>query len=185
MSTSTSAARCSAGRVASAASTARRRSSASGALRRVVASASVAATSDPRSAVSSRSSGSALGAAYLRGPEPVEAGVDDDPVQPGGDGGVAAEDAGPAVRRDQAVLQAVGGVVGVAHGAQRDRPQPVAVAGEQHAEGVGVAGDVGGEQLGVGAVVRHGAAHPRTTTSAISPRKPPSTGGSEVSQTTT
>ena len=63
-------------------------------------------------------------------------------------------DAGAAVGRDHAVLQAVGGVVGVAHRAQGDRPQPVAVAGEQLAERLGVAGDVGGEQLGVGARVR-------------------------------
>ncbi len=35
---------------------------------------------------------------------------------------------GPAVRRDQPVLEAVGRVVGVAHGAHRDRPEPVAVA---------------------------------------------------------
>ena len=37
----------------------------------------------------------------------------------------------PAVRRDQAVLQAVGGVVRIAHGAQGHRPQPVAVPGEE------------------------------------------------------
>ena len=82
--------------------------------------------------------GQRLGAAYLRGPDPVQAGVDHDPVQPGGHRGLAAERARPAVRRDQAVLEAVGGVLGVAHGAQRDRPEPVAVAGEQHTEGVGV-----------------------------------------------
>ena len=156
MSTSTSAARCSAGSWPARrapARAARRRTRQVG---RVARSPAVARPSDPRSRVSSRSSGSALGPAYLRGAQPVEAGVDHDPVQPGRDGGLAAERPGPAVRRDQAVLQPVGGVLGVAHGAQRDRPEPVAVPGEEHAEGVGVAGDVRGEQLGVGRRSRSG-----------------------------
>ena len=90
------------------------------------------------------------GRAHLRGPHAVEAGVDDDPVQPGGDRGVAAEAPGPAVRRDQCVLQCVCGVLGVPGGAQRDRPQPVTVPGEQLPERVVVTGDVRGQQLLVG-----------------------------------
>ena len=67
--------------------------------------------------------GQRLGPAYLRGAQPVQAGVDHDPVQPGGDGGVAAEGPGPAVRRDQAVLEPVGGVLAVAHGAHARPPR--------------------------------------------------------------
>ena len=52
--------------------------------------------------------------------------------------------------------------------------------GEQLAERVGVAVDVGPQQVLVAAT-----RHARTTTSEISPRKPPSTAGSEVSQMTT
>ena len=62
-------------------------------------------------------------------------------------------DAGPPERRDHAVLQAVGGVLGVAHGAQGHRPEPVAVPAEQDAERVRVAVDVGLQQLGVGGLV--------------------------------
>ena len=105
--------------------------------------AGVADASEPRSRVLLEVVGQRLGPAYLRRAQPVEAGVDDDPVQPGRDGGVAAEGPGPAVRRDQAVLEPVGGVLAVAHRAQGDRPEPVAVPVEQDAERLGVAGDVG------------------------------------------
>ena len=91
---------------------------------------------------------------------------------------------GPAVRRDQAVLQPVGGVLGVAHRPQRHGPEPVAVPGEQLGEGVRVAVHVRAQQLGVGQV-GHAAGVPSTATSATAPRKPPSTGGSAVSQTVT
>ena len=107
---------------------------------------SVAERSEPAVAVLLEVVGQRLGPTYLRGAQAVEAGVDDDPVQPGRHRRVAAERPGPSVRRDQPVLQTVGGVLPVAHGAQRDRPQPVAVPGEQQPERVGVAGDVGGEQ---------------------------------------
>ena len=63
---------------------------------------------------------------------------------------------------------------------------------EEHAERVGVAVDVRPEQLGVGAwltspvtCVGHVVGVPSTATSATSPRNPPSTAGSEVSQTVT
>ena len=128
--------------------------------------------------------GQRLGAAYLGGPEPVEAGVDDHPVQPGGDRGVAAERPGPAVRRDQAVLQPVGGVVGVAHRAQGDRPEPVAVAGEEHPERVGVAGDVGREQVGV-AVAGSVVIRATIDLGDLAAEAVRRLAGSEVSQTTT
>ena len=46
-----------------------------------------------------------------------------------------------------------------------------------------VAGDVGGEQVGVAGLVGGPVAHPRTVTSATSPRNPSAMAGSEVSQT--
>ena len=146
MSTSTRAARWSSGSVARAASTAARRSWST--------ARSAGSTTPRRRRASPAAAGAALvevvgqrvGAADLATPEPVEAGVDHDPVQPGGHGGVAAVGVGAAERGDQRVLQRVGGLLGVAGGAQRDRPQPVAVPGEQHPEGVGVAVDVRAEQ---------------------------------------
>ena len=80
----------------------------------------------------------------------VKRGVDHDPVQPGGDGGIAAEVLGPAEGRDHRLLERVGGVIRVAHDAERDRPQPVLVAQEQRAEGLLVPGQVPPEQFGVG-----------------------------------
>ncbi len=120
---------------------------------------------EPRSAVAAVAAvvevvGQRVGASYLGRAEAVEAGVDDHPVQPGGDGGVAAEAVRPAVGGHEAVLEPVGRVVGVAHGAQGDRPQPVAVSGEERGEGVVVAGDVGGQEVDVGPVVRRTLSHP-------------------------
>ena len=85
-------------------------------------------------------------------PEPVQAGVDDDSVQPRGDLRIAAEAVGPPERGDQPVLQGVGGIVRVAHGAYGDRPQSVPMPAEELPECVGVTVDVRLEQLGVGAV---------------------------------
>ena len=70
----------------------------------------------------------------MRRAQPVEARVDHDAVQPGGDRCVAAEGPRPAERRDQGLLQGVGGVLRVAHGAQGHRPEPVAVPREELAE---------------------------------------------------
>ncbi len=123
-----------------------------------------------RASVRVRVVGQRVGGADLAAAEPVQAGVDDDPVQPGGDRGVAAVGPGAAEGGDHRVLQGVGGVLGVAGGAQRDRPQPVPVPPEQRAERVVVTGDVRREQ---GPVVRRIArppgAHDRTLTSAICP----------------
>ncbi len=148
MSTSTSAARCSGGSPASAARTRSRRSAASD-----VASgpAGVGAPVGPAVTAPARGVllevvGQRVGRAHLAPAHPVQAGVDDDPVQPGGDRGVATERLGPAEGRDQRVLQRVGRVLGVAGGAQGDRPEPVPVAGEELTEGVRVAGEVRLEQ---------------------------------------
>ena len=97
-------------------------------------------------------------------PQQVEAGVNDNPVQPGGDGRIAAEAISPAEGRDHGVLQGVCGVVGVAERAQRHRPQPITVACEQEPERVSIAGHVPPEQVGVGWLVPGGCQlEPRTT----------------------
>ena len=131
-----------------------------------------------------------LGGPDLPAPEPIEAGVDHDPVQPRGDGRVAAEGVGSTVGRDQGVLQGIGRVLPVAGRAQGDGPQPVPVPREQLGERIRVPGEVGRDQACVIAYVawlrlevwtRPG--HDLTEMSTISPRKPPETAGSFVSQT--
>ncbi len=72
----------------------------------------------------------------LAPPHAVEAGVDDDAVQPRRDGRVATEPVGPAIGRHERVLQRVGGLLAVAERAQRDGPQPVAMTAHQLTERV-------------------------------------------------
>ena len=83
---------------------------------------------------------------------PVEAGVDDDPVQPRGGGRVAAEGRAPTgpEGRQQRVLQGVGSLLAVAEGAHGDGPQAVAVPADELAERVGVTLGVRLEELRVG-----------------------------------
>ena len=82
----------------------------------------------------------------------------------------------------------IGGLFAIPQGAQCHRPEPVAVPPEQCAERVRVTGDVCREQrtvVLVGGRTPGGVlGHEKTVISAIEPRKPPSTGGSEVSHTT-
>ena len=88
-----------------------------------------------------------------------------------------------AERGDQRVLERVGGVLGVAGRAEGDGPEAVAVTREELGEGVGVPGDVCLHEGGVLAqpvVVRR---HDLTEMPVISPRNPPGTAGSLVSQT--
>ena len=92
-------------------------------------------------------------------PQPVQAGVDHDPVQPGGDRRITPVGLGPAERGDEGVLHAVGGQLAVARRAQGHRPHPVAVPAEQLTERVRVALDVGADQLPVVAVLHRDAAH--------------------------
>ena len=79
--------------------------------------------------------GQGLGQPDLAPAEPVEAGVDDDPVQPGRHRGVPPVGLRAPEGRDHRLLERVRGVLRVAGGAQRHRPEPVAVAREQHPEG--------------------------------------------------
>ena len=102
----------------------------------------------------------------LQAPQPVQAGVDNDPVQPAAHRGVVPEGAGAAVRREHRVLQRVLGVLGGAGGEPGEPVQMPLVAAEQFREGVPVSGDVGGEQFGVTAIWRAGCPvnHGRTVT---------------------
>ena len=111
MSTSTSAARCSGGRVRE-----RGQHRARAARRATAASAGSPGRAARGVAGLHRAVGAVVEvvgqrvgrAGRLAPAEPVEAGVDHDPVQPGGDRRVAAVGVGPAERRDQRVLQGVG-----------------------------------------------------------------------------
>ena len=113
----------------------------------------------------------------LLAPEPVQAGVDDDAVQPGGDGGLATEGVGAPEGGDEGVLHGIGRQLAVARGAQRHGVHPVAVPAEQLTErGAAVAVDVALEQLAVaeGAeVVEHRGIRrqPVTTTSSSQARR--------------
>src|ERR671912_2572184 len=73
-----------------------------------------------------------------RGPlatEAVEAGVDDDAVQPCRDGGVPPVGLGPPERRDERLLNGIRGELGPGGGAQGNGVHPVPVAPEELAEG--------------------------------------------------
>jgi hypothetical protein len=86
---------------------------------------------------------------HLTAPDAVQAGVDNDPVQPRRHRGVAAESVRPPEGRNERILYCVRRLLRIAEGPQGDRPQPVAVAAEQLAERVRVAVNVPTEQLGV------------------------------------
>lgn len=79
--------------------------------------------------------------------DPVEAGVDGDAVQPGGDGGLTPEGMGCAEGGDQGVLYGIGRFLAVSQGTQRHGPQPVAVPSYELTEGIGVAGYVASEEV--------------------------------------
>ena len=82
--------------------------------------------------------------------DPVQAGVDDDPVQPGRDRGLAAVGVGAAEGRDEGLLDGVGRELAVRRRAQGHGVHPVAVAAEELAEGrATVAGDVPGHEVAV------------------------------------
>lgn len=89
----------------------------------------------------------------------VETGVHRDPVQPRGDGGLAAEGVGGAERGDQRVLHGVSRFLAVAQRPQSHGPQSVAMASCQLTEGIGVTGHMVGEKVrvarrvGIGTVV--------------------------------
>lgn len=60
-------------------------------------------------------------------------------MQPGSDGGLAAEGVCSTVGGDQGVLDGIGSLLAVAERAQSDGPEPVSMAPDQLTEGVGVA----------------------------------------------
>ncbi len=79
--------------------------------------------------------------------DPVEAGVDRDAVQPGGDGGLATEGVGGAKRGDQGVLHGIGRFLAIPQGPQRHGPQPVAMPAYELTEGVRFTGYVASEEV--------------------------------------
>jgi len=128
---------------------------------------------------------------HLLAAQPVQAGVDDDAVQPGRDGGLAPEGVGTPERGDERVLYGIRGQLAVGGGAQRHRVHPVAVPAEQLAERRStVPVDVALEELAVaeGAeVVEHRGTRrqPVTTTSSSHARRLSlSSGESLVNHTT-
>jgi hypothetical protein len=80
---------------------------------------------------------------------PVETRVDGDAVQPGGDGGLAAEGVCCPVGGDEGVLHGVGGFFTIAEGAYRHSPEPVTVPADEFTESFGVALNVPGEEFPV------------------------------------
>ena len=82
-------------------------------------------------------------------PQPVQAGVDHDAVQPAADRGVMPKRTRATVGREHRVLQRVLRVLAGATGQPGEAMQLPPVTPEQLAEGVAVAGDMGGQQLGV------------------------------------
>ena len=80
---------------------------------------------------------------------PVQAGVHDDPVQPGRDRGFPAEARRAPEGRDHRILHRIRRVLGVIQRPDGNSPQPVPVPGEQFTEGVGVAIDLQLQQLSV------------------------------------
>ena len=102
-----------------------------------------------RAPTRSRSSGSGSAAPDLGPAEPVQAGVDHDPVQPGRDQGVPAEACPPGGTRRRTRPGARRRRRRAAHHAQRDGPEAVLVALDEGAERVRVAVDVGAQQVGV------------------------------------
>lgn len=68
-------------------------------------------------------------------------------MQPGGDGGLATKGVGGAVGGDQGILNGVSSLFAVAERAQGNGPETVSVAAYELTEGVGVASDVGSQQL--------------------------------------
>jgi hypothetical protein len=98
--------------------------------------------------VGERHGGSRLGPAKA-----IEARVDDDTVQPRRDLSVAAEGRCGSVSLQKGVLERVGGLFWFSRGAQRNRPQSIAMPADQRREGRWVASDVRRQQLGVRSLV--------------------------------
>jgi hypothetical protein len=88
----------------------------------------------------------------LTAPDSVQAGVDDDPVQPGRHGCVSAEGVRIAECGDEPILYRVRCLFRIAKSADRNRPQSLTVAADDLAEGVRVTIHMPGEQELVGRI---------------------------------
>ncbi len=94
--------------------------------------------------------------AHLATADPIQAGVDHDPMQPCTDRRFGSEPICRAKRRDGGVLDGVGRLLRIPHGAQCDGPHAVPMPGDEHPEGPRIARDMGREQLRVRAwIVGH------------------------------
>ena len=86
-------------------------------------------------------------------------------MQPGGEGGIATVLIGAPIGGDQGILDCIGCLVGIAGGAQGDRPESVPVPGHQDIEGLGIPIEVGSKELTIGEVVQPSAGHLPSLTS--------------------
>ncbi len=77
----------------------------------------------------------------------VQAGVDGDPVQPCGDGGLATEGVSGAEGRHKSVLHGVGSLLAVAERTQGHRPETVTMPPHELTEGIRFACDVLGQEI--------------------------------------
>jgi hypothetical protein len=82
-------------------------------------------------------------------PQPIQASIDDDAVQPTADCCMVPKRSGAAVRRDHRLLQRVLGVLGAAAAQPGDPVQLPVMAEEQLLERIAIARDVSGQQFGV------------------------------------
>ena len=105
----------------------------------------------------------------------VGGGVHGDPVQPGGEGGRPAEAGRSAQGAQERLLGGVLGVLPVSEDPQAEAVDAALVAGDQLAEGPGVAAQMGGEE---GLVAR--VAHDVSVTFATPPRNLPSSSGDRL-----
>lgn len=78
---------------------------------------------------------------------PVETGIDGDAVKPGRHRGLPPERMGGPEGGDKGILHGVGGFLPVPQRAQGHRPEPIAVAPHELAEGVRITSDVPGQQI--------------------------------------
>src|SRR6266511_2055292 len=83
----------------------------------------------------------------------VGGGIDGDPVEPGREGGLAAEGAGSAERADEGLLGGVLGVLAVAQDPEAEPVDAALVPGHQLTEGRPVAFEMGGQQFLVAGAV--------------------------------
>lgn len=91
----------------------------------------------------------------------VETGIDGDAVEPGGHRGLPPERMGGPEGGDKGILHGVGGFLPVPQRAQGHRPEPVAVAPYELAEGVRITSNVPSQQILVADVAERVVLHRR------------------------